>query len=85
MASDGEAMAVLDAPELLTGNDLSDPSSISYDAGIAIHNLKNRKQIAKFTGSHPMTIQNRTLWSTDPSSLNIESEAIIAKVFVAQK
>ena len=77
MASDGEAMAVLDAPELLTGNDSSDPSSISYDAGIAIHNLKSRKQIAKFTGSHPMTIQNGTLWSTGASSLNMESEATI--------
>ena len=58
MTSDGEAMAVLDTPELLTGNDLSDPSSISYDAGIAIHNLKSRKQIAKFTGSHLMMVQN---------------------------
>ena len=58
MASDGEAMAVLDAPELLTGNDSSDSSSTGYDAGIAIHNLKSRKQIAKFTGSHLMMVQN---------------------------
>ena len=85
MASDGEAMAVLDAPELLTGNDSSDLLSISYDLGVAIHNLKSRKQIAKLTGSHLMMVQNGTLWSTGASSLNIESEAIIAKVFVAQK
>ena len=85
MASDGEAMAVLDVPELTAGNDSSDPSLISYDAGIAIHSLKSKKQISKFTGSHLMMVQNGTLWSTDPSSLNIESEAIIVKVFVAQK
>ena len=85
MTSDREAMAVLDAPELLTGNDSSDLLSISYDVGVAIHNLKSRKQIAKLTSSHLMMVQNGTLWSTDPSSLNIESESIIAKVFVAQK
>ena len=85
MTADGEAIAVIDVPELTAGNDSSDPSSISYDAGVAIHNLKSRKQIAKFTGSHPITIQNGTLWSTDPSSLYMEGEAIVAKVFVAQK
>ena len=85
MTADGEAIAVIDVPELTTGNDSSDPSSISYDAGVAIHNLKSRKQIAKFTGSQLMISQNGVLWCTDYSSVSMESEAIVSRVFVAQK
>ena len=85
MTADGEAIAVLDVPELPTGNDSSDLSSTSYDAGIAIHNLKSKKQITKFTGSQLMMSQNGVLWCTDHSSVSMESEAIISKVFVAQK
>ena len=85
MTADGEAIAVLDAPQLPTGNDSRDLSSSSNSAAITIQSLKSKRQITKFTGSQPMTLQNGTLWSTDPSSLDMESGAIISKVFVAQK
>ena len=85
MTADGEVIAVIDAPQLPTGNDSRDLSSSSNSAAITIQSLKSKRQITKFTGSQPMTLQNGTLWSTDPSSLDMASGAIISKVFVAQK
>lgn len=85
MTGDGETMAVLDVPKPPTDNNSSDLSSISYDAGVGIHSLKDKKQITKFTGSQLMMSQNGVLWCTDHSSVSMESKAIVSRVFVAQK
>lgn len=83
MTADGATVAVLDLPQIQDSQ--SALSSDKIAATVKLYSLKDNKEISKFDGSPLMITQNGVLWCVDNSSVSLDEEATISRVFVAQK
>ena len=83
MTADGATVAVLELTQ--TQDSQSDLLSDKKASTVKFYSLKDNKEIFKFDGSPLMTTQNGVLWCVDGSSVSLDEEANVTRVFVAQK